>query len=71
MPRYRGHPVPAPYLRIGPLPGLQDGGCLVFVPADVRHVLVPLEVLVHLLRGHELKHGLQGMGTAPGLGVGG
>lgn len=53
VPRFKGGRWNAPiYLHVCPLPSLQDGCCLVLVPVDVRDILVPLEVLIHLLGSH-------------------
>lgn len=40
------------YLHVGPLPRLQDSCSLVLIPVDMRDILVPLEVFIHLLGGH-------------------
>lgn len=46
------------YLRVLPLPGLQDGGSLVLIPVDMGDHVIALQMVIHLLGGHQLEHGL-------------
>lgn len=47
-----------PHLSVSPLPGFQYSCSLLFIPVDLRNLVVGPKVLEHLLGSHQLEHGL-------------
>lgn len=52
------------YLHKLPLPRLQDGCSLIFIPVDVMNLVVVFKVLIQLLRTHQQEHGLESLRAA-------